>query len=235
MNLRESLISSLFAHTIIFFVLLALAGRHVDLPGGTGAISIHIVSEDKTERTRAPAHNSENTPPKAEPAAAQESRETTAAQPVEESEASLPEKTADGLPEAEGPPAEAPSEGGKDSAEGVGDAPVSPLGYHHYFLFHSEAFFQKAETVLRSSLGAGANPKDLGGLTGASAEVTLTYDGGVLREVRVASASPAFRTLVGRMRWNELPSPAQYSLLQRRLAMRIAVDKGGLSIFMALQ
>ncbi len=221
-NLRETLISSLFFHLILFFLMAAVASHTTDFSGGFQ----NIISVDLTKDLPAARTDSTEKPPVVSIQPSNEkvslSDQAINNSPEESKEIPEPEKRPDTITD----PAQ---------IENAEKPPVQTRGftsmedYYRFIMLHKQIFRQKAGARVNELIGEAlkVNKREF---FGGTAIVSLKYGpDGKLSGVLVDSASPELRAFFEEIAWGPVPAPAAYSLGYAGVQIEFTVLEGYLS------
>lgn len=221
-NLKETLISSIFFHLILFLVIAAVASRTTGLSGGFQ----NIVLVDLTKDLPADVAESSDEPPVVSSPLSHETvsvSDQTVNNSLEESKTvPEPEKKPEAITDpakienAEGPPAQ---RGGFTSLQ----------DYYRFIMLHKQIFRQKAGVRVNELIGEAlkVNKREF---FGGTAIVSLKYGfDGRLSGVLVDSASPELKAFLEEIAWGPVPAPASYSLGYYGVQIEFTVLEGYLS------
>jgi hypothetical protein len=208
MNLKETIISSFFFHSVIFLLMLALSSYRAT--GFSGNFQ-NIVSVDLTSEKdlRNDESNSVEVPPLvAGPPSVEEASltdETVNIIPEESKETAEPEKKVE---TDAGPPKIETAEKPPSEREG----PSSMEAYHQFVMLHKKIFGQKAGVRVNELLGE-ALKVNTRNFYGGTALISLKFGPDrKLSEVYVDSDSPDLKAFFEEFVWDTVPAPAQFSL-----------------------
>ncbi len=213
MNLKETLISSLFVHLILLLVVAAVAS-HTTSRGLKNIISVDLTRKDGKDLPAAGIDSAEK-PPMAStpPSDAEASRpEQAVKDPPQESIIPEPERKSETV----NPPARS---GGFTSLE----------DYHRFVMLHKQIFSQTAGARVNELLNEAfkVNKRDF---YGGTAVVYIKFGpDGKLSDVLVDSASPELKAFLEEIGWDAMPPPAAYSLRSTGMQVQFAVHEGYLS------
>ncbi len=221
-NLKETLISSLFFHLILFLLIALVASHTTDFSGGFQ----NIVSVDLTRDLPGAGTDSADKPPVAsiQPSSEEASLLDQAVNsPSEESKkVPEPEKRPDTITD----PAKIEN-AEKPSAQTGGFTSMGD--YYRFIMLHKQIFRQKAGASVNELIGEAlkVNKREF---FGGTAIVSLKYGpDGKLSGVLVDSASPELKAFLEEVAWGPVPEPAAYSLGYSGVQIEFTVHEGYLS------
>ncbi len=214
MDIRETVISSLFFHLILLLVVAAVAS-HTTSGGLQNIVSVDLSREDSKDLSAAGIDTTGKLP--------------AVSSPPSDAEASLPEQAAKNPPEES---ERIPEPEGKSEAIN----PPAPTGgfasledYHRFVMLHEQIFGQQAGARVNELLSEAfkVNTREF---YGGTAIVYLKFGAdGRLSHVVVDSASPELKAFLEEVRWDAVPPPATYSLPATGVHLKFTVLEGYLS------
>lgn len=207
-NLRETILSSLFFHLMLFLLMIAVSNYTTGFPEGIQkVISIDLAVEESKDQ---PAERSDS---------AEEQPETSslpsddATSKTDEAISGQPEESKNPEPEKKAGPSGGPAKMGKEE---------NPF-------IHKKIFAQQAGARVNRLLSE-AFKVSKQEFYGGTAIVRLTFGpDGKLKEVFVASSSPPLKAFLEEIGWGLLPPPAAYSLDYTEMQIEFAVLEGLMS------
>lgn len=226
MNLKETIISSLFFHLILLLLMIAVSNYTTGRLGEVQKIlSVDLAMKDSEDQ----------------PAALSDSEyvQTLESRPPSEDEISLLDQAANNpiaestnIPEPEkkvepsaGPAKTEDAEKPSIQREGF----TSREAYYQFIILHKKIFAQKAGTRVHELLGEAlkVNRREF---FGGTAVVSLTFGPDrTLHEVVVDSASPVLKAFLEEINWGFVPAPAAFSLGYTGVQIEFAVLEGSMS------
>jgi hypothetical protein len=222
-KLKETLISSLFIHLILFWIIAAVASHTTGFSAGFQ----NIVLVDLTKDLPAAGTASSDEPPVVSSPASNEKVS------VSDQAVNNPAEELEAIPEHEKKP-EAITEAAKiENAE----KPLARRGgftslqdYYRFITLHKQIFRQRAGATVSGLVGEAlkVNTREF---FGGTAIVSLKYGpDGTLSGVFVDSASPELKAFLEEIAWGPVPAPASYSLKYYGVQIEFTVLEGHLSI-----
>jgi len=221
-NLRETLISSIFFHLILFLIIAAVASHTTRFSGGFQ----NIISVGLTKDLPSAGTDSSDEPPVVSSPPSNEkvsvSDQAVTSSPEESKTIPEPEKKPEAITDpakienTEKPPAQ---RGGFTSLQ----------DYYRFIMLHKQIFRQKAGARVSELIGEAlkVNTREF---FGGTAIVSLKYGpDGRLSGVFVDSASPELKAFLEEIAWSPVPAPASYSVGYYGVQIAFTVLEGYLS------
>lgn len=220
MHLKDTIISSLFFHLILFLLMIAISNYTTGRLGDVQKIlSVDLQMEDRKDQPAALSDHVDNPPSDAEISLLDQA----VSNPITES-TNIPE------PEKKVESATDPTKienAEKPSIQREGF--TSREAYYQFIILHKKIFAQKAGARVNELLGEAlkVNRREF---FGGTAIVSLTFGPDrKLNEVVVDSASPVLKAFLEEINWGFVPAPAAYSLGYTGVQIEFAVLEGSMS------
>ncbi len=226
MALKETIISSLFFHAILFLVIAAVSHYTADFSGGfQKAVLIDLTVDDSQDLPAARINSPEEPPPAMSPPSDDKGTlpdQDVSNPPVESKMIPEPEKKTETIA---GPAKIENAEKPLALTEGS----TSPQAYYEFVILHRKIFMQKAGASVNGLIGE-ALKENKRIFYGGTAIVDLKYGtDGKLNEISVDSASPELKAFLEEVGWSAVPLPAAYSLGYFGVRIEFTVLEGYLS------
>jgi hypothetical protein len=226
MNLKETIISSLFFHLILFLLMIAISNYTTGLSGSIqNILSVNLAMEESNDPPADLSTSAEKQPLASSPTSDDQISllDQAISTPIEESIKILgPEKKAESSADPTNiKKAEKPS----IQREGF----TSMEAYYQFIILHKKVFAQQAGARVNELLGEAlrVNKREF---YGGIAIVSLTFGPDrKLNEVHVDSASPALKAFLEELDWGFVPAPAAYSLGYTVVQIEFVVREGYMS------
>jgi hypothetical protein len=220
MHLKDTIISSLFFHLILFLLMIAISNYTTGRLGDVQKIlSVDLQMEDRKDQPAALSDHVDNPPSDAEISLLDQA----VSNPITES-TNIPE------PEKKVESATDPTKienAEKPSIQREGF--TSREANYQFIILHKKIFAQKAGARVNELLGEAlkVNRREF---FGGTAIVSLTFGPDrKLNEVVVDSASPVLKAFLEEINWGFVPAPAAYSLGYTGVQIEFAVLEGSMS------
>lgn len=214
MNLKETIISSLFFHLILFLLLIAASHFTTGLSSGNRkSISVDLSLDNSKEQS--PAQSSAAVGQSGESALSPEDGTGLPVQAV-----SKPPEEPERLPE----PDRKPETAEKPAVQREGFSSME--AYYQFIILHTKIFGQQAGARVNELLGAAlkVNKREF---YGGTAMVSLKFGpDSILHEVFVDSDSPALKAFFEEIDWSGVPAPAAFFLKSSGVQIEFTVHEG---------
>jgi hypothetical protein len=224
MDFRESCISSFFVHAIAILLLAAVSQHHLRQPESL----VVTLSADTFERALKGGQPDirevrEVTMP--QPPVAAEKETTVAAENPEDADVIAEEKPAAVQRDEKAPESSQATEAVPPPGPGRGIAELARA--HHVIAIHTHAFVKSTSQSIQKALSREIAGDPSGGLNEGTAQVTVFFDNkGGIGEVWGSSESEKLKSVIARLDWGTIPSPAAFRLRMNGLRMLIKIEKG---------
>lgn len=225
MNLKETIISSLFFHLILFLLMIAVSNYTTGFGGIQKIVSLDLAMEESKDQPAARSYSAEE-------------QLLKSGLPSDDG-ISLPDQAVSNHPEEsiKIPEPEKKAESSADPAkiEKAENPSLQKEGftsleaYYQFIILHKKIFAQQAGARVNKLLGEAfkVNKREF---YGGTAIVRLTFGpDGKLNEVLVDSVSAELKTFLEEIGWGFVPAPAAYSLGYTTVQIEFAVREGFMS------
>lgn len=224
MDLKETIISSLFFHLTLFLLMAAISSYTTGFSGARhNIVTVDLTMEDRKDLTPAGSVSAD--------------KPSMASSPLPKEEVSLPDQTVNNpheeqekIPETQ-KEAEAVTDTTKienaEKSAALRGGFASPEDYYQFIVLHKKIFGQKAGTRINELLGE-ALKVNTRVFYGGTAIVTLKFGADrKLSGVAVDSESPQLKAFFEEISWDVVPAPAAY--LGNSVQIEFAVLEGYMS------